>query len=103
VLDAPPIGEHMKDMTYDKLPHPDLSDIYDHDKLKFESYSASGSYKLVNGKTYGIIRASWYYRYPTVGTYTNYVHFVSVYVIDTEGNISVMTDKEYQEFLKGTT
>lgn len=91
---SPDIGEALEDIDLSALKPPHIEII---DGMHFKHVKATGVYRKVDGKIYGIIRVIWNYTFPE---YTNgYVRDDCYYLYDQNGNGSIVERDELKAII----
>lgn len=90
----PNIGEALANMKLSELnpPHIEIAE-----GMSFSHSNASGIYRMVDGKVYGIIRVMWYYQYP--GIENAYMKDDMYYLYDENGNGKIVERDELREVI----
>lgn len=65
--------------------------------MSFSHSNASGVYRMVDGKAYGIIRVMWYYKYPDISN--AYQKDDMYYLYDENGNGKIVERDELREVI----
>lgn len=91
---VPDIGEALANMHLSELkpPHINISD-----EMIFSHSNASGIYRKVDGKVYGIIRVLWYYKYPDIKN--AYQKDDMYYLYDESGKGSIIERDELKNII----
>lgn len=90
----PNIGEALANMKLSELnpPHIEIAE-----GMSFSHSNASGVYRMVDGKVYGIIRVMWYYKYPDISN--AYQKDDMYYLYDENGNGKIVERDELREVI----